>query len=103
MVTPKEPGKEDICAAVEQAELCGKIVLGTCNGHLFQGQLKLAEALTALNKPMAVVALRNPYDLSNIPENVWKLASYDYEEPALQALTEIFRGGQVRGICPVEL
>ncbi len=103
MVTPKEPGKEDICAAVEQAELCGKIVLGTCNGHLFQGQLKLAEALTALNKPMAVVALRNPYDLSNIHENVWKLASYDYEEPALQALTEIFRGGQVRGICPVEL
>ena len=39
-------------------------MLGTCNAHLKPGQLALMEALGALGKPMAVAALRNPYDLS---------------------------------------
>ena len=103
LVTPKEPGEADIRAAVERAKGSGKIVLGTCNGHLFQGQLQLAQALAALNKPLAIVALRNPYDLSAAPEGAWKLASYDYEEPALAALADVLRGGETTGTCPVKL
>ena len=94
---------EDIRQAAQQAERCGKIVLGTCNGHLFRGQLDLARALAALGKPLAVIALRNPYDLSGLPAEIWKLAAYDYEEPALCALADVLRGGKAEGICPVEL
>lgn len=103
LITPKDPGEADIRAAVERAGGCKKIVLGTCNAHLFRGQLALAQALAALNKPMAMVALRNPYDLSAAPQGVWALASYDYEAPALHALAEVLRGGEATGVCPVRL
>ena len=102
-VTEKDPDAEEIRAALRQAENCEKIILGTCNGHLFRGQLALAGALAATGKPMAVAALRNPYDLSQIPETVWKLAAYDYAVPAFRALEDIFRGGKATGVCPVKL
>ena len=95
--------EEEIRVALRQAEDCEKIILGTCNGHLFRGQLALAEALAATGKPMAVAALRNPYDLSRLPETVWKLAAYDYAVPAFRALEDIFRGGKATGVCPVKL
>lgn len=103
LVTAKEPSEEEIRTAAELAGQCGKIVLGTCNAHLFPSQLRLAGALAALGKPMAVVALRNPYDLASLPETLWKLASYDYEEPALRAVAEVLSGGRAQGICPVRL
>ena len=102
-VTGKDPDEEEIRAALRQAENCEKIILGTCNGHLFRGQLALAEALAAAGKLMAVAALRNPYDLSRLPETVWKLAAYDYAVPAFRALEDIFRGGKATGVCPVKL
>ena len=102
-VTGKDPDEEEIRAALRRAENCEKIILGTCNGHLFRGQLALAEALAATGKPMAVAALRNPYDLSRLPETVWKLAAYDYAVPAFRALEDIFRGGKATGVCPVKL
>lgn len=103
LVTPKGPTGEDIRLAVEQAKDCSKIILGTCNGHLFPGQIKLAKALADLGKPMAVAALRNPYDLKELPETIWKLACYDYSQPVLDALEAIFRGEKPTGRCPVKL
>lgn len=52
---------------------------------------------------MAVAALRNPYDLSELPDRIWRLASYDYGEPALHALADVLRGGRAEGVCPVKL
>lgn len=103
LLTPKEPTQADILAAVERAGAYGAIVLGTCNAHLFRGQLVLAQALAALGKPMAVAALRNPYDLADLPEGIWRLAAYDYEEPSLAALKEVLDGGKTYGVCPVEI
>ena len=103
LVTSKNPDETEIRRAVAWAEGCGKIILGTCNGHLFRGQLELARALAETVKPMAVAALRNPYDLAELPEGLWKLASFDYSQPALQALAEVFRGGPAEGSCPVKL
>lgn len=103
LVTGKDPDAAEIQAAVQQAEGCDKIVLGTCNGHLFRGQLALAEALAKTGKPLAVAALRNPYDLSGLPGNVWKLAAYDYSAPAFRALEDILLGGSAVGVCPVRL
>lgn len=103
LVTPKDPTDQDIQAAVDAARESEAIVLGTCNAHLFRGQLALCQALAALGKPMAVVAMRNPYDLSGLPENLWRLAAYDYSAPALAAVAEIFSGGEAFGHCPVVL
>lgn len=103
LVTSKDPTEEEIQEAVRQAAGAEKIVLGTCNGHLFAGQQKLAEALCHLQKPMAVVALRNPYDLSGLPETLWKLCCYDYDAPALSGVAEVLSGGAATGVCPVKL
>ena len=103
LVTSKDPTEEEIQEAVRQAAGAEKIVLGTCNGHLFAGQQQLAEALCHLQKPMAVVALRNPYDLSGLPETLWKLCSYDYDAPALAGVAEVLSGGAATGVCPVKL
>lgn len=103
LITSKEPDAAEIRRVVEQAKDCEKMILGTCNGHLFRGQLELARALAETGKPMAVAAMRNPYDLSALPEGVWKLACYDYSQAALQALAEVFRGAPAQGRCPVGL
>lgn len=103
LVTSKDPTEEEIQEVVRQAAGAEKIVLGTCNGHLFAGQQQLAAALSRLQKPMAVVALRNPYDLSGLPERLWRLCSYDYDAPALAGVAEVLSGGAATGVCPVKL
>lgn len=103
LVTPKDPTEEEIQEVVRQAAGAEKIVLGTCNGHLFAGQQQLAAALSRLHKPMAVVALRNPYDLFGLPETLWKLCCYDYDAPALAGVAEVLSGGAATGVCPVKL
>lgn len=103
LVTPKDPTEADIQGALAAAQDCDTVVLGTCNAHLFRGQLALANALAALGKPMAVAAMRNPYDLTALPEGLWLLAAYDYSEPALAALAQVLGGGEAKGRCPVRL
>lgn len=103
LVTSKNPDVEEIAAVVKQAEGWEQIVFSTCNGHLFQGQIALAEALAKTGKPLTVVALRNPYDIPLLPECACKIAAFDYTTPALAALEEVFRGGEMTGILPVRL
>lgn len=102
-ISSKDPDVREIAALTAQASKHEKIVLSTCNGHLFPGQIALAQALAGLKKPMTVVALRNPYDIPLLPDTVCKIAAYDYTTPALAALEEILRGGAMTGICPVKL
>lgn len=102
-ITSKNPEEAEILAVVERAKEFDQIVLNTCNGHLFRGQIALAEALAKTGKPMTVVALRNPYDIPLLPENACRIAAYDYSIPVLQGLEEIFRGGAMTGVSPVAL
>ena len=103
VVTSKNPGEEEIRSLVET--VCGydRIVLGTCNAHLFPGQLKLAQALAATGKELTVVTLRSPYDIPLLPDCVCKIAAYDYSMPSFKALEEVFRGGTATGVLPVKL
>lgn len=103
LITSKDPQPEEIQKAAEEAAKYEKIILCTCNGHLFRGQIALAEALAATGRALTVVALRNPYDLPLLPACACKIAAYDYSAPSFQALEEIFRGGTATGICPVTL
>lgn len=102
-VTGKNPDTAEIAAAVEKASQAETIVLGTCNAHLFPGQIALAKALAETGKPLTVVALRNPYDLPALPDCACKIALFDYAAPAFHALEKAFRGGTVTGKMPVAL
>ena len=103
VVTSKDPEADEIAAAAAQAAEFDQIVLNTCNGHLFQGQIALAKALAETGKPLTVVALRNPYDIPMLPGCQCRIAAYDYSTPAFQALEEVFRGGEMTGKAPVAL
>lgn len=103
VVTTKDPDAQEIAAVAAQAAQFDQIILNTCNGHLFQGQIALAKALAETDKPLTVVALRNPYDIPMLPDCQCKIAAYDYSTPAFQALEEVFRGGEMTGQAPVAL
>ncbi len=101
LLTSKDPDEAEIAASVEQAGKYEKIILSTCNGHLFHGQIALAKALAETGKPLMVVALRNPYDIPLLPDCACKIAAYDYTIPSFRALEAVFRGGAMTGRCPV--
>ena len=103
LVTAKDPTPAEIRHAVLQAQPWDQVILCTCNGHLFRGQIALAQALAESGKPLTVVALRNPYDIPLLPDCACRLAAYDYSTYSFQALEEIFRGGAVTGTAPVAL
>ena len=102
-VIARNPDEVEIRTAVEKAKPYKRIVLGTINAHLYPGQLKLAEALAATGKELAVVALRNPYDIPLLPDCACKIAAYDYSTPCFRALEEAFRSGDMTGVMPVKL
>ena len=92
LVTDKDPGNAEIAEVVSQAAAHSCIVLGTYNGHILQGQLRLAKALAATGLPMILVALRNPYDLRNMPNHVAALAGWEYTRPLFDALWPVLNG-----------
>ena len=102
-VITRNPGEEEIRTVAEAASRYEKIVLGTINAHLSEGQQKMAQALAATGRELTVVALRNPYDIPVLPECACKMVAYDYGRASFKALEDVFRGGAVTGSCPVKL
>lgn len=101
-VCGKDPDEDEIARLTAQAADYDSILLLTCNGHLFPGQIALARALHALSKPMMAAALRNPYDLPLLPD-IGKIAVYDYFPAALRALIAALDSGHFYGRLPVHL
>jgi hypothetical protein len=91
-----DPGEEEIAAIAAQAAGASALVLGTVNGHLYHGQIALAHALSSVaaegNIPLIAVALRNPYDLAEIPRGALRLAAWEYSPNSFAALEAVFRG-----------
>lgn len=102
-ITSKDPEESEIRMVAETAAGYDRIILGTCNAHLFHGQLKLAQALASTGKELTIVALRNPYDIPLLPDCACKIAAYDYSTTCLQALEAVFRGGAMTGKLPITL
>ena len=97
LVTSDDPEEGEIARAVQAAAESSCIVLGTCNAHL-----ALMEALGALGKPMAVAALRNPYDLLNLPQGAAGIAVWEYTIRGLEALAPLLaKKRQFTGVMPL--
>ena len=94
LITADEPDEDEIRAAVKAAENCSCIVLATCNAHLKPRQLALMKALGETGKPMAVCAMRDPYDLSELPSGAAGVAVWEYTAQSLEALVPFLSGEQ---------
>lgn len=103
-VTSKDPTSEEVQEAIAVAADASSVVIGTYNGHLFPGQLNLAKELMKRHEKVALVALRNPYDLAGLPEHVTAIAAWDYTEMTLELLAKVFASKEMlTGSLPVEI
>jgi beta-N-acetylhexosaminidase len=104
--TALNPNAEEIAGIVSALPPASSIVLGTYNSHINQGQIDLAHALSEAAQrkgiPCMVVALRNPWDLSLLPQGVYSLAAWEYSLKSFEAVAAVFRGEfKPSGILPV--
>lgn len=103
-VTDKNPSPLAVSTVAESAKGCSAVFVNTYNAHLFPGQQALVQALGQLGVPMAVVALRNPYDLRSAPQEAAAVAAWDYSMATLEALAPILaRQAAPLGTLPIAL
>jgi len=100
----RDPSDEEITDLVARAKLSGSAVVGTFNALANRGQLKLVRTLVDNGIPTAVIALRTPYELRELPEAVWAIAAYEYSPESIRASAKVLRGELVpTGKLPVRL
>jgi beta-N-acetylhexosaminidase len=100
----RNPSDKEIADLVARAKQAGSAVVGTFNAVSNPGQLALIRALVDDGIPTAVIALRTPYDLRELPEGVWGIAAYEYSPESIRAAAKVLRGELVpTGKLPVRL
>jgi len=94
--TAVNPDAEEIAGVVSALPEATSIVLGTYNGNINRGQIDLASALYEVAQkkkiPFVVVSLRNPWDLSLLPQGVYGLAAWEYSLKSFEAVAGVLRG-----------
>lgn len=87
--TSVNPTSEEINRLTKKAEGHSCLVMATYNGHLNRGQIELIRALAQTTLPIIVIALRNPYDLKDLPYHVCAFAGYEYTDLSLRAIAKV--------------
>ncbi|MCD7818892.1 MAG: hypothetical protein LUH07_07550, partial [Lachnospiraceae bacterium] len=104
IITGINPSEDEIKIVTGETFQYSSVVLGTYNAHLYRGQMAMIQALCRTAIPLTVVALRNPYDLQNIPDCVGQLIAWDYSDMTLEALVPVLAGEQKpEGVLPVRI
>lgn len=80
----RDPGEKEIRNLEQQASGASAAVVGTYQGHLHQGQLEVVRRIAALGIPTVCVAMRNPYDVDQLPDSVGKICAYEYSEGSIR-------------------
>jgi beta-N-acetylhexosaminidase len=91
LTLPLHPGGTDIERVMTASRTADVVVVGTTDLFAYPEQVQLVKAL-AKEKPVAVVALRGPYDILSAPEVPAYLCAYDSREPSLTAAAEVLFG-----------
>ncbi len=101
---PTDPSALSAAAIGAMAKEHTSVVVGTYNGHIKRGQMEVVKQLASWGVPVTVFALRNPYDLSHLPENVTGIAAYAYNQQVLDKVALVLSGGlKPQGKLPVQL
>lgn len=99
-----EPNESYIQAIVEKSKDKELIIVGTYNANLNTGQAKLVEELYSNNKDIVVVALRNPYDISQFKYISTYVCAYEYTPLSIRSVVEVLSGAKRPvGKLPVSL
>ncbi|MFD8303074.1 glycoside hydrolase family 3 protein [Streptomyces sp. NPDC059690] len=100
--TGTAPSAATVAKAVAAAGDADAVVVGTYNLTATSSQKTLAEQLVATGKPVVAVAIRNPYDVAQLPSVPAFLASYSWTDVELRAAARVIAGKVApRGRLPV--
>ncbi|MER5523018.1 glycoside hydrolase family 3 protein [Streptomyces sp. NPDC002677] len=100
--TGTAPSDATIDKAVAAAQGVDAVVVGTYNVTAGSGQQRLVEQLVATGRPVVAVAVRNPYDIAQLPTVRACLASYAWTDVELRAAARVIAGRVApRGRLPV--
>jgi beta-N-acetylhexosaminidase len=102
--TGSAPGAATIESAVSKAEASDVVVVATSNATGSQSQRDLVNALLATEKPVVLVATRNPYDIAALTDARTYIASYSWTKPSMQAVARVLLGAvNPSGKLPVRI
>lgn len=82
--------EETAKALAKTAKDATAVVVGSMNASIYKGQLLLLEALLASKLPIACAALRDPFDLDNLAENIYKIPLYEYTKRSIDTAKKYF-------------
>ncbi|MGY5058929.1 glycoside hydrolase family 3 protein [Streptomyces sp. 900105755] len=100
--TGTDPSAADVDKAVAAARGADAVVVGTYNVTADSGQQRLVERLVATGVPVVAVAVRNPYDVAQLPSVKACLATYSWTDVELRAAARVIAGEVApRGSLPV--
>ncbi|AZP18001.1 glycoside hydrolase family 3 protein [Streptomyces aquilus] len=98
--TGTAPSAATVAKAVAAAQNADAVVVGTYN--LNAAQKTLVEQLLATGKPVVAIAIRNPYDVAQLPGVPAYLAAYSWTDVELRAAARVIAGAAApRGKLPV--
>ncbi|MGW2828154.1 glycoside hydrolase family 3 protein [Streptomyces sp. NPDC001286] len=100
--TGTAPSAATVAKAVTAAGDADAVVVATYNLTTTSSQKTLAEQLVATGRPVVAVAIRNPYDVAQLPSVKAHLASYSWTDVELRAAARVIAGKVApRGRLPV--
>ncbi|OIK24684.1 beta-N-acetylhexosaminidase [Streptomyces malaysiense] len=100
--TGTNPSAAAVDKAVAAAEDADAVVVGTYNVTAGSSQRTLVDRLLATGKPVVALAVRNPYDIAQLPSVRACLASYCWTDVELRAAARVIAGRvRPRGKLPV--
>ncbi|MEW1641599.1 glycoside hydrolase family 3 protein [Streptomyces sp. NPDC091219] len=100
--TGTDPSAATVAAAVAAAGESDAVVVATYNVTAGSSQRTLVEQLVATGRPVVAVAVRNPYDVAQLPSVPACLASYSWTDVELRAAARVIAGRvRPRGKLPV--
>jgi beta-N-acetylhexosaminidase len=100
--TGTAPSAATVAKAVAAAREADAVVVGTYNVTAGSAQQTLVEQLVATGKPVVAIAIRNPYDVAQLPSAPAHLATYSWTDVELRAAARVLAGKvSPRGRLPV--
>ncbi|MET7481061.1 glycoside hydrolase family 3 protein [Streptomyces sp. NPDC005648] len=100
--TGTAPSAATVTAAVAAARDADAVVVATYNLTMAGSQKTLVEQLVATGRPVVAVAIRNPYDVAQLPSVPAYLATYSWTDVELRAAARVIAGkARPRGRLPV--
>ncbi|MFG2373823.1 glycoside hydrolase family 3 protein [Streptomyces sp. NPDC048504] len=100
--TGTAPSAATVAKAVAAAREADAVVVATYNVTAADAQKTLVGHLLATGKPVVAVAVRNPYDVAQLPSVTAYLASYSWTDVELRAAARVIAGRvRPRGRLPV--